>query len=55
MPLIALELDSQGILHEFEALKLSSYGLKFKLICVYVEEILTGLELRCIQRHLIVG
>ena len=38
-----------------KALKLSSYSLKLKLIGVNVEEILTGLELRCIQRHLIVG
>ena len=50
-----IELDSQRIIHQFEALKLSSYSLKFKLISVNVEEILTGLELRCIQRHLIVG
>ena len=50
-----IELDRQRIIHQFEALKLSSYSLKFKLIGVNVEEILTGLELRCIQRHLIVG
>ena len=50
-----IELDSQRIIRQFEALKLSSHSLKFKLIRVNVEEILIGLELRCIQRHLIVG
>ena len=50
-----IELDSQRVLHPFEVLKLSSYSLKFKLVGPNVEEILAGGELKCIQRHLIVG
>ena len=50
-----IELDSQRVIHQFEALKLSSYSLKFKLVSPNVEEILAGGELRCIQHHLIVG
>ena len=50
-----LELDSQRVIHQFEVLKLSSYSLKFKLVGPNVEEILAGGELKCIQRHLIVG
>ena len=50
-----IELDSQRVLHPFEVLKLSSYSLKFKLVGPNVEEIVAGGELKCIQRHLIVG
>ena len=50
-----IELDSQRVIHQFEVLKLSSYSLKFKLVGPNVEEILAGGELKCIQRHLIVG
>ena len=50
-----IELDSQRVLHPFEVLKLSSYSLKFKLVGPNVEEILAGGELKCLQRHLIVG
>jgi hypothetical protein len=43
MPLLAyLEPDSQRIIHQFEALKLSSYSLKSKLISANAEEILAG-------------
>ena len=50
-----IELDSQRVIHQFEVLKLSSYSLKFKLVGPNVEEIVAGGELKCIQRHLIVG
>ena len=50
-----IELDSQRVIRQFEVLKLSSYSLKFKLVGPNVEEILAGGELKCIQRHLIVG
>ena len=49
-----IELDSQSVIHQFEALKLSN-NLKFKLSSADVEEIQTGLDLKWIQRHLIVG
>ena len=50
-----IELCSQKVIHLFEAMKLSSYSLKLKLVSANVEEILAGGELKCIQRHLIVG
>ena len=50
-----IELGSQRVIHPFEVLKLSSYSLKFKLVGPNVEEILARGELKCIQRHLIVG
>ena len=50
-----VELDCQRVINQFEVLKLSSYSLKFKLVGPNVEEILAGGELKCIQRHLIVG
>ena len=50
-----IELDSQRVIHQFEALKLSSYSLKFILVSPNAEEILAEGELRCIERHLIVG
>ena len=50
-----LDLDCQRVVYQFEVLKLSSYSLKFKLVGPNVEEILAGGELKCIQRHLIVG
>ena len=50
-----IELCSQRVIHLFEAMKLSSYSLKLKLVSPNVEEILAGGELKCLQRHLIVG
>ena len=50
-----LDLDCQRVVYQFEVLKLSSYSLKFKLVGPNVEEIVAGGELKCIQRHLIVG
>ena len=50
-----IELCSQKVIHLFEAMKLSSYSLKLKLVSANVEEILAGGELKCLQRHLIVG
>ena len=50
-----IELCSQRVIHLFEAMKLSSYSLKLKLVSPNVEEILAGGELKCLQRPLIVG
>ena len=50
-----LDLDCQRVVYQFEVLKLSSYSLKFKLVGPNVEEIVAVGELKCIQRHLIVG